>query len=178
MANLPVPNPRTAIAGEFETAAFMNAFRDAINFSVNPPVAQLYQTAAQSVPNGAFTALAFDSTQSDTYGGHSNSTNNTRYTAQVAGTYEFSGLYGSVSNATGTRDTTWAKNGAILTTPGATTTSTAVNGLNSVVTAATVQVPMSVGDYVELQVFQASGAALNTSPGQYGCLLSVKFIHA
>lgn len=177
MTNLPVPNPRTAVAGEFETAAYFNMFRDAINFLANPPLAQLYQVTVQAIPNNAFTPLAFDITSVDSYGGHSNTTNNSRYIAQVAGWYEFDGAVGFAINSTGNRDGAWAKNGTQLTAPGPGSI-----GDGSAAHAVSLAVPMlqifmNVGDYVELLAFQSSGAAINVLTGQFGCVMTAKWIH-
>lgn len=174
---LPVPTPRTFGVSEVETAAYLNSLRDAVTFALNPPVGQFYQSAVQSVPNGAWTSLNFDLTDRDTYGGHSNVTNNSRYTAVVAGVYELTGGGGFATNATGTRDVAWAKNGTLLTAPGGTCTANAVSGLQTAVDAPTLQVFLNVGDYVELQAFQSSGGALNVATGQYGSLMGVKWIH-
>jgi hypothetical protein len=175
---LPVPSPRTFAVSEVEVASYLNSIRDALLFLLNPPIGQFYQSAAQSVPNAGWTSLTFDLTDRDTYGGHSNVTNNSRYTAIVAGVYELTGGGGFATNATGTRDVAWAKNGVLLSAPGATGTSNAVTGLQSAVDVPTLQIFLNVGDYVELQAFQSSGGNLNTATGQYGCLMGVKFVHA
>lgn len=171
MANLPIPNPRTAVAGEFETAAFMNMFRDAINFLVNKPRAALYQATAQSVANGTWTATTFDSTLLDTYGGHSNSTNNSRYTAQVAGWYSLRCGGGWVTGtAGGGRGASIYKNGSFY------TAGAAVVGSTNVIASTPVSkdVYLAVGDYVELFVWQNSGGALNTAgSGQYASWMDI-----
>ena len=171
MANLPVPNPRTAVAGEFETAAMMNLFRDAINFLTNRPRAALYQTTAQSVANAVWTATSFDSTLLDTYGGHSNTTNNSRYTAQVPGWYSLRCGGGWVTGAAGGgRGASIYKNGAFYTAGAAVVGST--NVIHS--TPVSKDVFLAVGDYVELFVWQNSGGALNTAgSGQYASWMDI-----
>lgn len=173
MANLPVPNPRTATAGEFETAAYMNAFRDALNFALNPPEAVVFQTTVQSLPNSTFAAISFDSTTVDTYGGHSNTTNNTRYTAQVAGWYWCAAqvCYDNTSS-TGARQTFLAKNGTRINTAFQCSLGTATSQGVSVGQL----VQLNVGDYVEVQGWQSSGGALNTFSAQSS--LSVDWRHA
>lgn len=160
MTNLPVPNPRTAVAGEYETAAYFNAIRDAINFLANKPMAVLYQGTAQSFTTGSAAAVTFDSTTTDTYGGHSNSTNNTRYTAQVAGWYW---VYGTVSwsnTSGGNRNTTINKNGSQVAQFGSAVPSASSTVFPQVDAAALVQ--MNVGDYVEVVGYQDSGSTVST----------------
>lgn len=160
MGNLPVPNPRTAAAGEFETAAYMNAFRDAINFLANKPMAVLYQTTTQSIATATGTAITFDTTTADTYGGHSNSTNNTRYTAQVAGWYW---VYGTVcwSNVSGgNRNTTINKNGSQVPQFGSAVPAAGTTVFPAVDAAALVQ--LNAGDYVEIIGYQDSGGSVST----------------
>lgn len=159
MANLPVPIPRTFSVSETETGAYLNSLRDTVNFLLNPPEAVVYGNAVQSLANATVTALACDSTILDTYTGHSNSTNNTRYTAQVAGTYLVIVTYASAPNAAGGRNVQPAKNGAAIAYA---MTDVDVSQGNFHVTQATALVQMAVGDYVEAWAFQNSGGALNT----------------
>ncbi|NUQ98871.1 MAG: hypothetical protein HOY79_20700 [Streptomyces sp.] len=176
MTNLPVPNPRTAVAGEFETAAYFNMFRDAVNFLANKPMAEVYQAASQSIPNGAFTAITMDSTILDTNGQHSNTTNNSRFTCQVAGWYSVSGGIGFLTNATGARGAVIYKNGAALSQ--STGTITAASPAIHVATAGDFLVQLAVGDYVELFGFQSSGGALGTAGSGYYPYLYVRWDHA
>lgn len=173
MANLPVPSPRTFVPGEVEAGAYFNAMRDALIFALNPPEALVTQIAVQSLANATFTAINFDATTVDTYGGHSNTTNNSRYVAQVAGWYWCQGqvCYDNTSSA-GARQVFLAKNGSRLGTafqcaPGTSTS----QGLS---VGALVQ--LAVGDYVEVQAWQNSGGALNTFSAQSS--LAVDWRHA
>jgi hypothetical protein len=177
VTNLPVPNPRTAIAGEFETAAYFNMYRDAINFLLNRPAAVLYQTAAQSVPNTGPVALQFNQSQSDTYGGHSNSTNNTRYTAQVAGTYWVVANGLLVSATGGDRSLQIYKNGTGLSTsfivdPAASTAYGAMGTLTAT------QVQLAVGEYVEAWIGQNTSGALNTYVANPYSSMQLWWMHA
>lgn len=133
---------------------------DTINGLLAPPIAQLYHTSAQAIPNNTWTALQFGSEVVDSAGGHNNSTNNTRYTAVKAGTYYVHGRYTYAANGTGFRGIQLAKNGTLLaytlsygSTPTASLTqSVQTQGL----------VTLAVGDYVEAKVEQTSGGNLNT----------------
>lgn len=175
-----VPSFRTWNVGEIVTAAFLNTnVRDAGNFFVAPPIVEVFQAVAQSLGNAAFTALTFDSSSVDTDGGHSNVTNNSRYVGKTAGYFLFSGGANFAGNATGGRGTLWAKNG------------TAINQSQLMMFAGTAAVTLGIvarpkiiqlngtTDYVELQAFQSSGGALNTSvAGQDGATLVGKWIHS
>jgi len=175
VANLPVPVLRTFQSGEVETGAYFNAFRDAVNFVINKPMAFLYQSAGQSVANNTNTAITLDATREDTYGGHSNTTNNSRYTAQVAGTY---GIIGHVSwpvNATGVRALELYKNGTVYTSgnqggPAPVTNWTAQE--------TRITMPLAAGDYVEMFAQQASGGALtlNSGTAPYQTYMSVEWL--
>lgn len=148
-------------------------------FYNNKPTATLFQNAAWSTPNNVsgppYNTVPFQTSSEDNWSGHSNVTNNTRYTVQVAGTYRVSGVITWTSNATGTRAADLQKNGARI--------SSNVSGASFVQSAAgfiTVQVPASnvvcaVGDYLELGGFQNSGGSLNTVPG--ATYFSVEFLH-
>lgn len=140
------------------------------NFELNRPQFSIFQGTGQSIGNSSFTAINFDSSSVDTYNGHSNSTNNSRYTAQVAGTYLISGGTGWAANATGGRGGSIYKNGSSPT--GATVivgTNTTAGGV-TVVSMPAVLVQLNVGDYVELQAFQSiSSGSLSTNGGGQFC---------
>lgn len=142
----------------------------------NKPTATLTQNAVWSTPNNQSSPYAtapFQQSNEDNWTGHSNVTNNTRYTIQVAGTYRVSGALTWTTNGTGVRACDLQKNG------------TRIAGSNVFMQVAsanfsTVQVPAmnvvcAVGDYLEIGGFQNSGATLNTYAG--GCYLSVEFLH-
>lgn len=160
---LQVPSPRTFAVQEFETAAFLNSVRDALTFLLNPPRARLTQaTTATSVPGSAFTSIGMDNTVIDTYVGHSNTTNNSRYTAQVAGRYRVFGVNAWAANTSNVRLIRETVTGTGV--PGSLTSMNATSALSAVqCTESTVF--MNVGDYVEVQGFQSTSGSLNTSPG-------------
>jgi hypothetical protein len=144
-----------------------------LSFWDNKPTASLNNTSF-TVPNNSFAAITWNTAQDDNWGGHSTGTNPSRYTAQVAGVYRFSGAYSTVANSTGYRLVAWAYNGTEYNTntrsynpnPSATV-------VNSVV-AGTVKIRMAVGDYVEMFVFQNSGAGLAATDGTW---MDVEFVH-
>lgn len=163
MANLPVPTPASEVPGAFITAALWNAnVYNGLTFCLNPPLFQGYQSTNLAITSGAGTAVPLDSETVDTYGGHSTTSNTSRYVAQVAGIYL---VWGGACVNGATSQTYIAgyicKNG------------TEVAGSRGMVpansshtyTVPTIAVPvvMAAGDYVELFV-QADG----TSPSTHG----------
>ena len=116
-------------------------------------------SAAQSIPNGAWATLSFSSEAWDTNNIHDNATNNSRLTCKVAGYYLVIGFCQWVSNSTGRRLIRIQKNGT-----------TTMFQAEPTISADNTYAPMAitgflylaVNDYIELQVFQTSGAALDT----------------
>lgn len=178
MANLAVPIPRTFTPGEAEVGSYFNAgVRDLGTFLLNPPIAQLVQNTIQSIPNSAVTPLTFDGTINDSYGGHSNVTNNSRYTGQVTGWYLVAGVAAFATNGTGVRVARLRKNGsdiiyfdvwAMAVSTASTPTAAATAGI----------VQLNAGDYVELAGYQTSGGALNTIVAGPQSGMAVFWLHA
>lgn len=175
MANPPVPVPRNWTVGETATGAFANSLRDDCNFLLNKPRARVTQvTTATTLTTSVWTVIGMDASVIDTYGGHSNSTNNSRYTAIVAGRYRCVGCVAFAGNITNRRQ-------ARLMVTGTPVLGSAVsmNALGSAaLTAAQIteaDVFLNVGDYVEVAGWQDSGGNLNTLIGatDFGSSLSV-----
>lgn len=147
------PSPRTWAVGELLTAAKLNVdLRDGLNFLLAPPLAVLRPTSAQSgLTAGGYTALQFAAEDIDSDGGHSNVTNNTRYTSQTAGWYQCSGTAGINGNFYGIAI---RKNGTTLN--GGPLTYASGQDLRGGVMAILF---LNVSDYVETVVF-----ANNTGP--------------
>lgn len=177
MTNLPVPSPRTFTVGETETASYLNSLRDALNFLVNVPAAYVTQSATQSLTSSAWTALSFDVTVFDSYGGHSNSTNNTRYTAQVAGWYMVFGCASTVANSTGQRGAAVAKNGTRV--QGAAGFMQTTSALPPTVPSPPTIVFLAVGDYVEINAYQNGANPLATnSSSDLDSSMTVVWLHS
>lgn len=157
-----VPVTRTWVAGEVVTAAhFNNNIRDVLNYLLAPPIFRARQTVAQSVANSTDTVITFTTEDVDSAGGHSNSSNTSRYTYVYPGWMRHSGGICYVSNATGIRLLDWAKNGTGV--EGTRTILPAISGFVHSMAARTEHIFGNVGDYVELRSLQSSGGALNTS---------------
>lgn len=159
------PVPANGVAGVDVPAAFWNAqVRDAVTYLLGPPLFKGTTSVAVSIPNGAFTPLALNTNTVDTYSGHSTVTNPSRYVSQISAWYWVSGGAQWAASNAGLRDAELAVNGTAL-------PETAQAGLNSGtgVTSTCGPYPspvfLNAGDYVELWVFQNSGAALNVATG-------------
>lgn len=175
MTNLPVPAERTWSVNDIVGGALLNSnLRDGINFLLNPPTAQVSQTATQSLANTTFTPISFDVNILDTYGGHSTTVNNTRYTAQVAGIYQVSGIVTFASNSTGDRAAEIGKNGSGISY--STTGFRASTGTVTGVPVPGILITLAVGDYVEILGWQSSGGALSTQTGASS--MFILWVHA
>ena len=162
-----VPVPRTWVNGEFVTDAIMNGstgIRDALDFLLDPPGAQVRRGTAQSIPNNTATAIVFDTEDLDNDGMHSLVTNPSRLTCVTPGRYLVSGnIPYDVNAATGTREVRVVKNGAASAVAGGrlmTAVSSATVGTTCALSA--LEVSLDVGDYLELVALQVSGGSLNT----------------
>jgi len=178
MTGLAVPTPAQVAPGNFLTAALWNAnIYNGLTFLLNPPLFHGLQITAQSVSASTWTAIALDSTTVDSYGGHSNTTNSSRYTAQVAGWYQVSGVLAINTNATGFRAARLQINGAAL--PASDSYANNMGTNNTTVTTPTRLVFLNAGDYVELAGWQNSGGALSTSVlTEFASALNVLWVHA
>ncbi len=140
------------------------------NFQLNRPQFFIYQGTGQTFTTSVLAAVTFDSSTVDTYNGHSTSVNNSRYTAQVAGTYLISGATGWAANSTGGRGGSFFKNGSNLSNGGSAIVNANTTGSSlTVAPMPAVLVQLAVGDYVELWGFQGSGGNLATTGGGQYC---------
>lgn len=175
---LSVPSLSDRASGSRLTGAiYKNDITDSVNFLANPPLAVLTVTTPQSGPASsaaANAALQFDTEITDTYNGHSTSTNNSRYTAQVAGWYWIRSAVCWSPNATGNRVMALYVNGAMV--PYAQTQQPASSATNFTITEVSSNIPLALGDYVEAWVGQNSGGALAIVAA--GTTMQVRFTHA
>jgi hypothetical protein len=136
--------------------------RDMVRFFNNPPIARLTSEAStQTIPGGGvFTSIQFPTETVDTYGGHDNVTNNTRYTCQRAGLYLISG-YASIAEGAGGGVNNGYRAARLLHTfaAGGTTTYAgwsclpqASTGTTGTAIYATALVRMAAGDFIETQL--------------------------
>jgi hypothetical protein len=162
-----VPNPSTWNPGDFVTASRLRAdVSNTVAFHTDRPVLNVTPSDAQSIPNTTWTPVAMPlGAMADNYGGHSTSTNDSRYTAQVPGWYLAIGNVAfaptSVAN-TSTFICGFRVNGvndAGHLFEGAKHCGGANHGINPMCVEL---LKLNVGDYVELMAYQYSGGALNT----------------
>lgn len=155
-----VPVTRTWVAGEVVTAAYMNNNITAVlGWLLAPAIVQLRQIVAQSLPDGAFTALTFTAEDVDSTGMHSTSVNTTRATSVYPGWYYFSASSSTAANGTGRRGGQWAVNGTTL---NAASTLVPPHTAAVVIPSKGLLIFLNVGDYVEYKAYQNSTAALST----------------
>ena len=117
------------------------------------------QATVQSIPNGAWTPLAFDTIDLDTHGVHAAATPS-RFTAPYAGKYAVAAQCDFAANATGARELKFGINGASSTASNKATVM-AVSGYDTALANAT-ELILAAGDYVEVWAWQNSGGALST----------------
>lgn len=156
--------PRTWVSGEIVTAANMNTHvRDNFKAAAGADQARcrVYNSAVQSIPNNATTAVTFDSEQSDVQAMHSTVSNTSRITVPASWGGQY--LIGSQINWAGVAGYIFAANIRINNVnnliEGTTPSSASVNGGIPLCTLNT----LVAGDYVETWVYQNSGIALNTA---------------
>lgn len=172
MVAVPTPLDWVANAGSYATAALLKAgVQDPLKFLLDPPECRVRQTVVQSITSaGGYQALTFTTEDYDNEataahlsgtGMHDTVTNTNRIICRTPGRYMLIGGYTFAINSTGRRASCWHVNGAAINTgqqiftPGSTTTFEHA--------ARTMVTPLAVGDYVELRVYQDSGATLSTT---------------
>lgn len=155
-----VPDTHDFADGIFLSSEANAYIRDPIRFLLNRPVAELRQSATQSLSNTTWTSITYDVEDLDTDAAHSTSSNTSRFTAPYAGWYQVSGGVEFAVSATGQRGVAFAVNGTLVNASRVFVSATAATGMS--VPARTKLVFLNVGDYVEVQAWQNSGGALNT----------------
>ncbi|MDI5965712.1 hypothetical protein [Streptantibioticus silvisoli] len=178
------PLAATEAPGNYITSALWNAQVQATlqwmfgTGSNGVPRFKGYATVAQSVATGTTNvSILLDSEVYDSDGGHSTTTQTSRYTVQVAGTYLIHALGGFVSNTTGTRELGIMVNGVSII--GSTTQAGPPSTGNSWVGSMLTATQLNVGDYVEMQMWQSSGSTLataTTATTAFGPMLALQWI--
>lgn len=122
-----------------------------------PDGCRVYNSADESVGNGSYTALTFDTERYDNGGLHSLASNTSRLTAQTPGKHLISGHVAWDISATGGRETAIKLNGSTFIAADIRQTMSAVNAEISISTV----YHLAANDYVELFVYQNSGGNLS-----------------
>lgn len=122
---------------------------------------RVFASSAQSVANSTDTAAAFANESYDTDSFHNNVTNNSRLTipAGLSGYYRLTCNIGFATSASGRRIIQVRLNGGASLCAGELTPALGVEPTGTL----TDTFFLSAGDYIELLLFQNSGASLNTS---------------
>ena len=113
--------------------------------------------------SGVWFAVPLDTEDKDNANGHSTSSNTSRYTAVVLGSYLLSGGGGWAANASGSRGLRWSKNGVVLPQSDIIVPATPSGAI--ALAARTYQVDLAAGDYVELECWQNTGGTVTTQGG-------------
>lgn len=163
MATVPVPWTMGA-NGVIPSTSYNTGARDPLTFLLNPPLAILRQSVAQTFTSGSWAAVTFDVEDLDTVNGHSTSSNTDRYTAVYAGWYHVDAYVAFASNGSGARGARLGINGSTTLSVGrATFLAAVVTDRAAIPVSGTVF--LSVGDYVNVAGFQSSGGNLNSEVG-------------
>jgi hypothetical protein len=166
MALQPV-NVANTSGSQTMTNAFITAnWTNALQFLMSPPIFIGFNTSAQGLASGSGgAAVQWTGETADTYSGHSNTTNPSRYVGQAPGWYWVSGSICFTGNTAGSRKAWISVNG----TPVANTNVQGPPCLSSS-DATTLAVPAMLvelngsTDYVEIWAAQTSGSSLNLNP--------------
>jgi len=134
-----------------------------VRFDSSGPYAEFASSSAQSINNATLTAVSHQTTDIADGSGVLSITSNTRITASQPGIYEIVGQAGFASNATGYRQVALVANGA-GNYKGLILTQTVTGGDVWSANYSTVW-SLAASGYVEVTLWQNSGAALNTLSG-------------
>lgn len=147
--------------------------------SSSRPFGRAGRTTAQSIPNAAWTAISFNSELTDSDGMVDIAGQPTRVTCVTPGNYDIHASVAMTANATGMRGIRihhFNNAGASQGIYGSHIhlSNTAATGSNLVTSTA---IPLAAGDYIQIEVYQSSGGALNTvtGSGTYHAHVSVKW---
>lgn len=177
MASRTLPRTAQKATNDLITGALWNAGpRALVSFLCNVPTFRGRQANSQALTSGSWAALALDTTDIDTDSGHSNVTNNSRYTCQVAGWYYVEGYFATGSGGSAARfESAIAKNGGII--AGSSQFLLRQNDLQALMTGTLVQ--LAVGDYVEVWGRHNSGAGVGTFSGSdLACCMNLFWVHS
>lgn len=177
MANRVVPRTAQKATNDLITGALWNAGPKALgDFMLNPPIFRGRQGSAQALTSGTWAPLNLNTTDVDSDSGHSNVTNNSRYTCQVAGWYYVEGYFATGSGGTAARfECSIAKNGTVV---GASAQFLVrQNDLQALMSGTLVQ--LAVSDYVEVWGRHNSGAGVGTFVGSdLCCSMNLFWVHS
>lgn len=171
----PLPSvPRTWTADDLLTGDSADAgevplnvhLRDVLDFLRYPPVCRVDSAGtSQTLPSGAWTSINMPTETIDNYGGHSTSSNTSRYTVQRAGLYYVYGLAAVTDpgSPTGFRASRLLVNGT--TAYAGTSCHPDPSSVLGTAVPVCAHLRLAAGDYVELQMFHTQGSAISVKTG-------------
>lgn len=156
-----------AIGANFDAAkSAIDANEAAISALSAKPAVSAGTVTNQAIPNNSVRKVNWNAESFDIGGFHDNTTNNTRLTVPEAGIYQINAMVAWGTNGSGERLLTVLKNGNLTQL---TATKTPVSG-SSTTQSLSGMLELAVGDFIEVSVFQSSGASLDlvsTVPMQF-----------
>lgn len=156
----------TPSTGAF-TILTANTLTKAQGSPINLPSVRLIKTSSQSISDGTFTSVSWDTTPYIDSSSFFSSSNPTRITIPVGfgGTYRVSGSIGPANNDSYPWATRLLLNGSPINlygSSGFTSINTQVPGV-----LAGGLIKLNAGDYLEMQIYQASGSSKNYGENNY-----------
>jgi hypothetical protein len=146
--------------GAVNAAKVQNGALGTGEFSSSIPAAHVTRTAAQSIPSGFVTPLAFNAERYDTANMHSNATNNSRLRAPVTGIYAVTAQVEWEPEILGDRSVALEKNGVENPIARANQVSPDAEA-PPILQEVTTQVRLQAGDFVRALVEQGTGGPLS-----------------
>lgn len=167
-----IPSLAGFVAGEAVTAAKLTQHtKTAIEAAVYyRPFCHIYNSAAQSLPNGGAGASSVFSSVAEDTDSMADIANN-RIKIVTPGLYRLTANANFASNATGFRASSIHINGTIRISS---IHAAASGAVTRILTAGTIR--LAANDLVTLVLIQTSGAALNTDNTAGGCLLQAEWV--
>ncbi len=189
MATVPAPQTWANSGVTPTTAADLNReIRDTQNFLLTPPAFYGYRSTALSLTNntGTLITLLAEVLDRPSNENHSTSTNPSRFLPQTPGywrvdvTVTFAGIAspgaGVICYAKLLKNAAGAYGGGQQIA--AVTAAPAPNSNATVVSLASVLIPLSVGDYLEMFALQTSGGSLALDVSQFGTFMQAQWMTA
>lgn len=175
-----LPTTKTVAVGDKITAADYNTYtRDDMAFVIAPPRCSVYNSAVLTPVTATWTVHTWDTEYYDTDTMHSTVSNTSRLVATTAGLYDTKAQIAFAANATGIRALQVRKNSAGNSASGtrigwAYISANGAGGQQSITFDKDVQ--MTASDYLELFIYQSSGAGLATIAGDGDSFMSMRWV--
>ncbi len=150
-------------------ASWGDTVRDDLEFFAEPPQCSVSASSAESVSNSSNEVLEADSEDYDTDTMHSTSSNTSRITATTAGKYLCWFRVNFAGDATGQRRVNFLTNGGSRETLDIRDAVTGGGPLPTVASGS-FSVELAATDYVEIEVWQNSGGALDVTLDEFGAV--------